>query len=112
MQTLKDLFGVQKPLIAMCHLEGLPGRPRYDAGGGVEAIVASAAREVKALQDGGHQVRLFVRRPDKLKVSEVMRLYASFYRDQLLRKSSHARRSTATIMLSGLARRHDAARCP
>jgi membrane complex biogenesis BtpA family protein len=64
MQTLKDLFGVEKPLIAMCHLEGLPGRPRYDAAGGLEAIVASAAREVKALQDGGVDAILFCNEND------------------------------------------------
>src|SRR5947209_1537388 len=64
MQTLKELFGVEKPLIAMCHLEGLPGRPRYDAVSGVEAIVASAAREVKALQDGGVDAILFCNEND------------------------------------------------
>lgn len=64
MPTLKDLFGVEKPLIAMCHLEGLPGRPRYDAAGGLDAIVQSAAREVKALQDGGVDAILFCNEND------------------------------------------------
>jgi hypothetical protein len=64
MPTLKDLFGVEKPLIAMCHLEGLPGRPRYDAVGGLEAIVQSAAREVKVLQDGGVDAILFCNEND------------------------------------------------
>ncbi|MFL5862939.1 MAG: BtpA/SgcQ family protein [Solirubrobacteraceae bacterium] len=64
MQTLKELFGVEKPLIAMCHLEGLPGRPRFDATGGVEAIVASAEREVAALQDGGVDAILFCNEND------------------------------------------------
>src|SRR5437763_2265640 len=64
MQTLKELFGVEKPLIAMCHLEGLPGRPRFDATGGVEAIVESAAREVAALQDGGVDAILFCNEND------------------------------------------------
>jgi uncharacterized protein len=64
MRTLKDLFGVPKPLIAMCHLEGLPGRPRYDVAAGVEAIVASAAREVKALQEGGVDAILFCNEND------------------------------------------------
>ena len=48
----------------MCHLEGLPGRPRYDAVGGLEAIVQSAAREVKALQDGGVDAILFCNEND------------------------------------------------
>jgi uncharacterized protein len=64
MQSLKELFGVEKPLIAMCHLEGLPGRPRYDSAAGVEAIVISAAREVQALQDGGVDAILFCNEND------------------------------------------------
>ncbi len=43
MHVLMDLFSVEKPLIAMCHLDGLPGRPRYDALGGLDAITESAA---------------------------------------------------------------------
>jgi membrane complex biogenesis BtpA family protein len=64
MQALKDLFGVEKPLIAMCHLEGLPGRPRYDPEGGLEAIVRSAKREIDALQDGGVDAILFCNEND------------------------------------------------
>ena len=64
MQTLKDLFGVEKPLIAMCHLEGLPGRPRYDSDGGIEVIVSSARREIEALQDGGVDAILFCNEND------------------------------------------------
>jgi uncharacterized protein len=64
MSNLKDLFGVEKPLIAMCHLEGLPGRPRYDEAGGMEAVVRSAAREVAALQDGGVDAILFCNEND------------------------------------------------
>ena len=65
MSNLKDLFGVEKPLIAMCHLEGLPGRPRYDEAGGIEGIVRSAAREVAALQDGGVDAILFCNENDR-----------------------------------------------
>jgi uncharacterized protein len=64
MSSLKDLFGVEKPLIAMCHLDGLPGRPRYDEAGGIEAIVRSAARELAALQDGGVDAILFCNEND------------------------------------------------
>ena len=64
MSNLKDLFGVEKPLIAMCHLDGLPGRPRYDVAGGMDAIVRSAAREVAALQDGGVDAMLFCNEND------------------------------------------------
>jgi uncharacterized protein len=53
MPSPREIFGVDKPLIAMCHLLGLPGRPRYDAAGGVDAIVEGVARDLEALQDGG-----------------------------------------------------------
>ena len=38
MDALTRIFGIEKPLIAMCHLGGLPGRPRHDVAGGIDAI--------------------------------------------------------------------------
>ena len=64
MVALSDLFGVHKPLIAMCHLDGLPGRPRYDAAGGIDAVVESAARDLAALQDGGVDAIMFCNEND------------------------------------------------
>jgi uncharacterized protein len=64
MPSLKDLFGVEKPLIAMCHLQGLPGRPRYDAAGGMDRIVELAGRDLTALQDGGVDAVLFCNEHD------------------------------------------------
>jgi uncharacterized protein len=64
MSRLKSIFGVDKPLIAMCHLAGLPGRPRYDAAGGVERIVELAGRELEALQAGGVDAVLFCNEND------------------------------------------------
>jgi uncharacterized protein len=64
MPALSDMFGVQKPLIAMCHLDGLPGRPRYDAAGGIDAVVQSAARDLAALQDGGVDAVMFCNEND------------------------------------------------
>jgi membrane complex biogenesis BtpA family protein len=64
MQVLMDLFGVEKPLIAMCHLDGLPGRPRYDALGGLDRVTTSAARDLAALQDGGVDAILFCNEND------------------------------------------------
>lgn len=53
MTWLRETFGTAHPIIAMVHLPALPGMPLYDAAGGMAAIVASAARDVAALQDGG-----------------------------------------------------------
>lgn len=48
-----ELFGTDRPIIAMCHLLALPGDPGYDAAGGIEAVIAQARRDLTALQDGG-----------------------------------------------------------
>src|SRR5215469_1498142 len=56
---LRELFGVSKPIIAMVHLQALPGRPQHDHVGGVRAIVEAAARDLRALQDAGVDGLLF-----------------------------------------------------
>lgn len=53
MSWLEQVFGVSKPVIAMCHLPALPGDPAYDADGGLEAVVEVARSEIAALQAGG-----------------------------------------------------------
>jgi len=50
---LWDLFGVRKPIIAMLHLPGLPGRPRHDRQAGMRPIVDTVARDLAALQEAG-----------------------------------------------------------
>ena len=64
MSGLRAIFGVDKPLIAMCHLAGLPGRPRYDAAGGMDRIVELASRDLAALQDNGVDAVLFCNEND------------------------------------------------
>ena len=55
----EELFGVKKPIIAMCHLRALPGDPYFDKKGGMKQVVEQAAAEVKALQDGGVDAIMF-----------------------------------------------------
>ena len=50
---LNELFGVEKPIIAMCHLQPLPGDPNYDEEAGLEKVVECAKADVLALQEGG-----------------------------------------------------------
>jgi len=50
--TLADLFGVNKPVIGMVHLLPLPGAPGY-AGYGMGAILGHAQRDAEALLEGG-----------------------------------------------------------
>lgn len=50
---LDEVFSVPKPVIAMCHLQALPGDPAYERTGGVPAVLAHARGELRSLQEGG-----------------------------------------------------------
>ena len=56
---LKSVFGVDKPVIGMCHLAALPGDPHYDRDGGVEAVLDRARDEFRDLQAGGVDAVMF-----------------------------------------------------
>jgi uncharacterized protein len=64
MDVLQRIFSKEKPLIAMCHLAGLPGRPRHDVQGGMNAVVEGLKRDVTALQDAGVDGLLFCNEND------------------------------------------------
>src|SRR5205085_126988 len=49
---------------AMCHLGGLPGRPRHDVAGGIDAVVEALRADVAALQDAGVDGLLFCNEND------------------------------------------------
>ena len=59
MSWLEELFGTKKPIVAMCHLKPLPGDPKYDADGGMEAVIAAARKDLVALQNGGVDAVMF-----------------------------------------------------
>jgi len=56
---MTGLFGVHKPIIAMCHLLALPGDPGYDSQGGMRAVLDGARRDLAALQAGGVDAVMF-----------------------------------------------------
>jgi uncharacterized protein len=56
---IKDLFGVEKPVIAMCHLGALPGDPHYDREAGVKGVMDWARKDLLALQNGGVDAVMF-----------------------------------------------------
>jgi uncharacterized protein len=62
--ALERIFGVAKPLIAMCHLRGLPGRPRHDAQAGMAGIYSAVRDDVLALQEAGVDGLLFCNEHD------------------------------------------------
>ncbi len=53
MNWMEELFGVKKPVIAMCHLRPLPGDPYYDAEKGMPYVLDCARKDLLALQNGG-----------------------------------------------------------
>jgi len=55
----KELFGTDKPIIAMCHLQALPGDPEYDKACGMKQVVDKARADLLALQDGGVDAVMF-----------------------------------------------------
>ena len=52
LESLKEMFGVEKPIIGMIHLLPLPGAPGYDSYG-MDAVIEHALRDAEALISGG-----------------------------------------------------------
>lgn len=55
----EEVLGVKKPIIAMCHLNPLPGDPYYDAKEGMKAVIDWARKDLHALQNGGVDAVMF-----------------------------------------------------
>lgn len=55
----EEIFGIQKPIIAMCHLSALPSDPSYDKKGGMVQVVEWARKDLLALQNGGVDAIMF-----------------------------------------------------
>ena len=52
MSWLKEVIGTEKAIIAMCHLDPLPGDPYY-GGSSMEKVSENARKDLIALQNGG-----------------------------------------------------------
>lgn len=50
---ITETFKTKKPIVAMCHLDALPGDPYYNQEKGMKAIVEHAREDILALQNGG-----------------------------------------------------------
>lgn len=51
MSWLKDVFGTEKPIIGLLHLQALPGDPFYDST--MDEVIERARQDLRALQRGG-----------------------------------------------------------
>jgi membrane complex biogenesis BtpA family protein len=56
---LKAAYGTTKPIIAMCHLDPLPGDPKYDNNKGMDWVIDRALKNLTALQEGGVDAVMF-----------------------------------------------------
>ena len=63
-ERFESMFGVRWPLIGMCHLLALPGRPRHDDAAGMGRIVDALRADVRALQAAGVDGLLFCNEHD------------------------------------------------
>ncbi|MFR0986563.1 MAG: BtpA/SgcQ family protein, partial [Frisingicoccus sp.] len=52
MSFLSELFGTEKPIIGLVHIQPLPGDPFYK-GEGMDAVIGRARADLEALQNGG-----------------------------------------------------------
>lgn len=64
MDVMQRLFGTDKPVIAMLHFPGLPGRPRHDRDTGPERVVDVVGRDLRVLQEAGVDGLLFCNEGD------------------------------------------------
>lgn len=58
-QWTEELLGTRKPIIAMCHLNPLPGDPYYNPAAGMKDVVEWARKDFLALQNGGVDAVMF-----------------------------------------------------
>ena len=87
---LRDMFGVCKPVIGMCHLKALPGDPAYDGESGLGAVAEDARMNLRALQEGGVDGVMFsnefslpyLTKVDAVTVAAMARVIAELY-DQI-----------------------------
>lgn len=62
--SLEERFGTAKPVIAMVHFPGLPGRPRHDRDAGRSRLLDVVGRDLEVLQDAGVDAVLFCNEAD------------------------------------------------
>ncbi len=64
-QSMKELFGVSKPVIAMAHIPAIPGTPRYDPKVGVEGALEAVRKDVEHLLANGVDAIMFCNEDDR-----------------------------------------------
>lgn len=63
--VINELFGKDKPVIAMAHFPPLPGTPLYDSKKGINSMIEEMRADLKILLDGGVDGILFCNEGDR-----------------------------------------------
>lgn len=63
--VLQELFGIEKPIIAMAHFPPLPGTPLYEEQAGIQGILDRVASDVEKLLRGGVDAILYCNEGDR-----------------------------------------------
>jgi uncharacterized protein len=64
LQRLERLFGTRKPVVAMLHFPGLPGRPRHDVARGLAVLLEVVGKDLESAQQAGVDGVLFCNEAD------------------------------------------------
>lgn len=56
---IRNMFGVEKPIIAMCHLQAMPSDPGYDVQKGMDWVIEMARHDLRELLNGGVDAVMF-----------------------------------------------------
>jgi membrane complex biogenesis protein, BtpA family len=59
MTWLKEIFNTEKPIIAMCHFDALPGDPGFNRVTGIKDVIENAKKDILSLQNGGVDAIMF-----------------------------------------------------
>lgn len=59
MSWIKEILKTNKPIIAMCHLQAMPGDPGYVKVNGMKNLLEKARHDLHALQNGGVDAVMF-----------------------------------------------------
>jgi membrane complex biogenesis BtpA family protein len=64
-QLLNEMFGVDKPVIAMAHIPALPGTPRYNPHRSIDDMISAVAVDVERLWAAGVDAVMFCNEDDR-----------------------------------------------
>ncbi|MDR2523388.1 MAG: BtpA/SgcQ family protein [Synergistaceae bacterium] len=89
MVLLKEMFGVEKPILGMVHFPPLPGSPLYDESGGLQKIRETAMRDAEALVKAGFDGLSFSNEGDRPYLSNVDKTTVAVMASIISEVSSH-----------------------